>query len=48
MVILIVFIMKTLIIMMMIVFLMLLMINTEKSGVLENCLKSLVEIVTNQ
>ena len=46
--ILIVFLMKTLIIMMTMIFLILMMINTEKSGVLEHYLKNLIEIITNQ
>ena len=46
--ILIVFLMKTLIIMMTTIFLMMMMINTEKPGVLEHYLKSLIEIITKQ
>ena len=47
MVTLIVLIMKNLIIMMIIMILPML-INTEKLGLLEHCLKSLIEIITNQ
>ena len=47
-VILIVLIMKTLINMMIIMILLLMMINTEKLGVLEHYLKSLIEITTIQ
>ena len=47
MVILTVSVMKTLIIMI-IIMILLMMINTEKLGVLEHYLKSLIEIITNQ